>query len=213
MWQVARGLPQTQTTFLLRFKRNTTALWLSQLPKMTSKFQMGSVFRIHHSKTSPQCWQLCFNDAQQHPRVEIDQWTVPLCCLSDVVNIVQKGLSLYADLFQCHSLAQPNRSWIFTQNGEKRLVGDIHTRTGMSVKSTQTFDSSVKSTEVQAFKVYFTWSLAYCRCVCMSLCVIGMRFAVFLAQMPPSWRQFQMIKVEPPTHLAIWTSFWRVWHS
>jgi len=79
----------------------------------------------------------------------------------------------------------------------------------MSVKSTQTIDSSVKSTEVQAFKVHFTWSLAFCRCVWVWLCVIGMRLAVCLAQMPPSWRQFQMVKVETKTHLAIRASFGR----
>ena len=38
---------------------------------------------------------------------------------------------------QPNSLAKPNRSWISTQNGEIRLFGDIHIRTGMSVKPTQ----------------------------------------------------------------------------
>jgi len=60
---------------------------------------------------------------------------VSFCWLSDIVDIVQIGLSLYAGLFPSHSLAQPNRPWISTQNCEKRLFGDIHIRTGMSVKS------------------------------------------------------------------------------
>jgi len=189
---------------------------MSQLPKkelQISKSPRGQVFCIIHSEASQRCSQLCSNDAQPHPRVEIDQWTVSLRCLSDVVDIVQKGISLYADLFPSHSLDQPNRSWISTQNSETLLFGDIYTRTGKSVKSTQTIDSSVKSTEVQAFQIHFTWALAYCRCVWMWLCVIEMRFAVCVPQMPPSWRWFQTVKVENPTHLAIWTSFWRVWHS
>jgi len=199
---------------LLRFKHNTTALWMSQLPKMISKFYKGFSFLHKPFGKVPTMLPTVFQWRTTTSTCgDIDQWTVSLCCLSDVVDIVQKGLSLYADLFPSHILAQPKRSWISMQNGEKRLFGDMHTRTGMSVKSTQTFDSSVKKTEVQAFKVHFTWSLAYCRCAWMWLCVIGMRFAVCLAQMPPSWRRFQMVKVENPTHLAITTSFWKVWHS
>jgi len=173
------------------------------------KFQRGSVFCINHSETSPRCCQLCSDDTQPHPRVNIDQWTRSLCCLNDVVDIVQIDLSFYSDLFPSHSLTQPNRSWISTQNGGKRLFGDIHIRTVISVKSTPTIDSSVLSTEVQTFKAHFTWSLAYCRCIWMWLCVIRMRFAVCLAQMPPSWRRFQMVKVENSTHLATWASFWK----
>jgi len=213
MGQVVRGLTRTQTAFCCALSVTPPLNECRNCPKWSPNFTRGSVFCINHSERSPQCYQLCSNDAQPHPRVDIDQWTVSLCCLSDVVDIVQKGLSLYADLFPSHILAQPKRSWISTQNCEKRLFGDMHTRTGMSVKSTQTFDSSVKRTEVQAFKVHFTWSLAYCRCAWMWLCVIGMRFAVCLAQMPPSWRRFQMVKVENPTHLAITTSSWKVWHS
>ena len=60
-------------------------------------WKRGSVFCINHSKTTPRYCQLCSNDTQQHPRVEIAQWTASLCCLSDVVDSVQIGLSLYAD--------------------------------------------------------------------------------------------------------------------
>jgi len=138
--QVVRGLTRTQPAFSLRFKSYSTAKWMSQLPRMSSKFQRGSVVYINHSETSPRCCHLCFDDAQLHPRVEIDQCTVPLCCLSYVVDIVQIGLSLHADLLSRHSLAQPNRSWISTQNGEKRSFGDINTRTGMYVNCTLTIN-------------------------------------------------------------------------
>ena len=46
--------------------------------------------------------------------------------LSDVDDLVQIGLFLYANLFPIQSLAQSNRSWMPMQNDEKRLFGDIH---------------------------------------------------------------------------------------
>ena len=54
--------------------------------------------------------------------------------LSDVDDLVQIGLFLYANLFPIQSLAQLNRSWMPMQNDEKRLFGDIHIQTGMSTR-------------------------------------------------------------------------------
>jgi len=186
---------------------------MSQLPIMCSKFHKGFGF-LHKpfgnvSTMLPTVfqWRTTTFACRDRPMNGI------IVLLSDVDDLVQIGLFLYANLFPIQSLAQLNRSWMPMQNDEKRLFGDIHIWSGMSVKSTQTIDSSVNSTEIQAFKVHFTWYLAYCKCVWMWLCVIRLRFAVCLAQMSPSWRRFQMVLVENPTHLATWTSFWRVWHS
>jgi len=128
--------------------------------------------------------------------------------------------TLCISVFSCmlttsQAIAYPNQTGHeYLRRMVKTFFGDIHIRRGMSVKSTQTIDSSVKSTEVQAFKVHFTLSLACCRCVWMWLCVIEMKFAVCLVQMPPSWRQFKRVKVENPTHLAFWrgVKFIKRWH-
>jgi len=74
-------------------------------------------------------------------------------------------------LTSSQAIAYPNQTDLeyLCRMVKKGLFGDIHIRTGMSLKSTQTIDSTVKSTEVQALKVQFTRSLAYGTCVWMWL--------------------------------------------
>jgi len=83
---------------------------------MSSKIQKGFGF-LH--KPFGNVSTMCSNDAQPQSRVVIDQWTVPLCCcLSDVVDIVQIGLSLYADLF----LSLINFEQIQPSKNKKKLM-------------------------------------------------------------------------------------------